>query len=272
MKVTILGSGTSHGIPVVGCGCEVCTSQDPRDNRTRSSILIEHQGHVILVDAGTDFRFQALRTGINRLDSILMTHAHADHLHGLDDTRSLTYNKSLEVYGSKDTIAEIRNKFDYVFKSTQLGGGKPNLRLIDHRGEEISINGIRILPIPVKHGELDIFGYRIGEFAYITDCSEIPSSSFSLLAGIRILVINALRYRPHPTHFSIDRALEVSGKIGAEEVWLTHLCHEVSHKTLTDDLERINGDGRRTLPAYDGLEIIVTLSRPYRYVNMRRIP
>ena len=126
MKITVLGSGTSHGIPVVGCSCRVCTSPDPQDNRTRSSILIEHEGTAVLVDAGTDFRFQAIRAGITRLDSILMTHAHADHLHGLDDVRSLTYKEPLNLYGSGETIEEIYGRFDYVFKNTQAGGGKPN--------------------------------------------------------------------------------------------------------------------------------------------------
>ena len=234
-------------------------SQDPRDKRTRSSILIEHKELAILIDTGTDFRFQALRTGINHLDSILMTHAHADHIHGLDDVRSLTYGKPLDVYGSKETIDEIRSRFDYVFKNTQLGGGKPNLILIDHRGEEISIGGIRIQPIPVTHGELDIFGYRIGEFAYITDSSKIPEPSLSMLSGVRTLVINALRYRPHSTHFNIDQALKASQKIGAQEVWLTHLCHDVSHKTLTEDLEGINGERQQVLPAFDGLELEVDI-------------
>jgi len=255
MKITILGSGTSHGIPVIGCECDVCMSQDPKDNRTRSSILIEHKNRIILVDTGPDFRFQALRAGISRLDGILLTHSHADHCHGLDDTRSLTYRKTLDVYGSEETLAEIRKKFDYVFENTQIGGGKPNLRLVDHHGAEIAIGEVRIQPIPVKHGELKIYGYRIGSFGYITDASEIPVSSFSLLSGIQTLVINALRYRPHPTHFNIDQALEVSQKIGAKEVWITHLCHDVSHKTLTEDLDGIHEEDRKVLPAYDGLEL-----------------
>ncbi len=256
MKITLLGSGTSHGVPVIGCGCKVCSSADPRDKRTRSSILIENENTVILVDTGTDFRFQALRSGIRRLDAVLMTHAHADHLHGLDDTRSLTHEKPLPIYGSKNTIGEIRKRFDYVFTDTQQGGGKPRLEMIDHRAKEFSIDGVIIIPVPVKHGRLEIHGYRIGDFAYITDCSEIPDKSLELLTGVRVLIINALRYRPHPTHFSIDEAVQASEKIGAQEVWLTHLCHDVSHQELTEQLEKNNSNERSILPAYD--ELVIT--------------
>ena len=256
MKVTVLGSGTSHGVPVIGCDCNICTSTDPRDKRTRSSILIEHEETTILVDTGTDFRFQALRAGIKDLDAVLITHAHADHLHGLDDTRIFTYGKQLPIYGSQDAIDEIRRRFDYVFKETQIGGGKPNLLLRVHHGEGIQIGNESILPVPVKHGNLLIFGYRIGDFAYITDASEIPEQSFQLLKGVKVLIINALRYKTHPTHFNIDQAVEASAAIGAKEVWLTHLCHDVSHKKLTDELNQHNANSRRVLPAYDGLEII----------------
>ena len=257
MKVTVLGSGTSHGIPVIGCDCDVCKSTDTRDRRTRSSILIQHRETVILIDTGTDFRFQALRAGIRRLDAVLMTHAHADHLHGLDDTRSLTYKRPLVIYGSENTLNEIRRRFDYVFTQGQLGGGKPSLLLHDHRGRKIDIRGLRIVPVPVKHGDLPIFGYRIGDFAYITDCSEIPEESFQLLAGVKVLIINALRYRPHPTHFNIEQAVDASARIGAREVWLTHLCHDVSHQKLTDELIRKNNDACKVLPSYDGLEIAI---------------
>lgn len=257
MKVTILGSGTSHGVPAIGCSCDVCRSTDSRDKRTRASVLIEHHRRLILVDAGPDFRIQALRLDLKHLDGILMTHAHADHLHGLDDVRSLTYANPLDVYGSKETIDEIHLKFDYAFKNTQIGGGKPNLLLVDHRGEKIQIGDIRIQPIPVKHGTLNIYGYRIGPFAYITDASEIPDASIELLSGVQTLVINALRYRPHPTHFNIDQALSASRRIGAEKVWFTHLCHDVRHKVLMEDLDGSAGDKQSIFPAYDGLVIDV---------------
>jgi len=255
MKITILGSGTSHGVPVVGCNCEVCTSTDPRDNRSRSSILIESKDTTVIVDTGTDFRFQALRAGIQHLDAVLMTHAHADHLHGLDDTRSLTYEDPLDVYGSADTLAEIKKRFDYVFTKTQIGGGKPNIVLKNHNGKTINAGELSIIPVPVMHGDLLIYGYRIGSFAYITDCSGIPEPSMRLLKGVTVLVINALRYRPHPTHFNIAQAVEAARGIGAHEVWLTHMCHKISHQKLTDELEVHNNKDRRVLPAYDGLVI-----------------
>lgn len=259
MKITVLGSGTSHGIPVIGCGCDVCASADPRDKRTRSSILIEHGPTVVLIDAGPDFRFQALRAGVRRLDALLMTHTHADHLHGLDDTRSLTYDRPLDVYGSASTIKEIRRRFDYIFTATQIGGGKPNIRLINHNGNKISVGDMPIVPVPVLHGDLTIFGYRVGNFAYITDCSYLPESSLKSLIGVKYLVINALRYRPHATHFNIEQAVEAAGRIGATRTWLTHLCHDMSHKKLTDELEISNNENRRISPAHDGLEIITDM-------------
>jgi phosphoribosyl 1,2-cyclic phosphate phosphodiesterase len=253
MNITVLGSGTSHGIPVIGCSCDVCTSKDPHDKRTRSSILVEHENIAILVDTTTDFRFQALKADIKHLDAVLMTHAHADHLHGLDDTRSLTYSRRLGVYGSSDTLEEIRKRFDYIFTGSQIGGGKPKLALYDHGGREISIGGLSIVPIPVLHGGLPIYGYRFGTFAYITDCSHIPESSIALLEGVHFLIINALRYRPHPTHFSIEQSVEAARSIGAREIWLTHLCHDISHSKLMDELELENSGNCRILPAYDGL-------------------
>jgi len=255
MKVTVLGSGTSHGIPVIGCSCKVCVSADPRDKRTRSSILIEHENVRIVIDTGTDFRFQALRAGLRRLDALLMTHSHAHNLHGLDATRPLTYEKPLAIYGSTETIAEIPKRFAYIFTRTQIGGGKPRLELHDHRGKDISLGNLIVTPVPVQHGSLCIYGYRIGNFAYITDCSSIPESSLHMLAGVDVLIINALRYRSHPTHFTIDEAVEASRRIGARETWLTHLCHDVSHAKLTEELQLQNVQERRVLPAYDGLEI-----------------
>ena len=251
MKITVFGSGTSHGIPVVGCRCDVCTSIDYKDKRTRSSILVQHNGAGILVDTSTDFRRQAIREGLSRLDAVLITHAHADHIHGLDDIRSLTWEKSLPVYAAQNAADEIRTRFDYVFKKTQIGGGKPNIdiRVID--SGELNVCGIDVLPIPIKHGDLDIFGYRFANFAYLTDCSGIPQESYRFLAGVEYLIIGALRYRPHATHFSIGEASEAAAKIGAKRTWLTHLCHDVSHMGLVKDLQ--NGVN----PAYDGM--ILTL-------------
>jgi len=257
MRVTILGSGTSHGIPVVGCGCEVCHSKNPKDKRTRSSILIEQDGTNILVDTSTDFRAQALRKGIDHLDAILMTHAHADHLHGFDDTRSLAWERPIPLYASAETLDEIVKRFDYAFKVTQIGGGKPRVNLHRLDGTTVTIAGLEVRPIPIKHGILDIYGFRFGDFAYLTDCSEIPGPSLELLEGIKLLVIGALRYRPHATHFSIEEAIAASRKIGPERVWLTHLCHDVSHAKLEEELERDFSASPAVQPAFDGLEIEV---------------
>ncbi len=257
MRVTILGSGTSHGVPVVGCKCDVCRSEDPKDKRSRSSILVEENDAVILVDTSTDFRTQALSKGLSRIDAILMTHGHADHLYGLDDTRSLSRDKPIPLYGSPDTLSEIRTRFDYVFKNTQVGGGKPNIDLRILNGEHVTVAGVDVLPVPIKHGDLNIYGFRFGSFAYITDCSEIPQESMELLAGVEALIIGALRYRPHATHFSIDEAIAASAKIGATRVWFTHLCHDVRHGTLVEELSRGNYGNPTILPGYDGLEIAV---------------
>ncbi len=247
MKITILGSGTSHGIPVIGCRCDVCRSMDLRDKRTRSSILVEKNHAQILVDTSTDFRIQALREGINRLDAIIITHAHADHICGLDDTRSLTWDKPLPLYASQFVADEIRTRFDYIFRDLQTGGGKPKIDLRITDGDTMNIEGIEVLPIPVKHGDLDITGYRFSNFAYITDCSHISKESYRLLKGVDTLVIGALRYKPHTTHFSISEALEASEKIGARRTWFTHLCHDVCHAALSKELK----DGVN--PAYDGM-------------------
>ncbi|MBT3272543.1 MAG: MBL fold metallo-hydrolase [Spirochaetales bacterium] len=251
MRVTILGSGTSHGVPVIGCDCDTCLSEDPRDKRTRSSITIEENGAFILIDTSTDFRTQAIREGIKKLDAILMTHSHADHLHGIDDTRPLTWDNPLPVYGSAEVLEEIRTRFDYIFKETQRGGGKPKLDLRLLPAEEVAVAGIRIQPIPVMHGDVEIYGFRIGSFAYITDCSAIPEKSYKLLSGVTHLVIGALRYRPHATHFSIDEAITAAGRIGAAHAWLTHLCHDVNHQILTRKLS--GRENPSFLPAFDGL-------------------
>jgi phosphoribosyl 1,2-cyclic phosphate phosphodiesterase len=255
MRVTILGSGTSHGIPVIGCRCDVCISSNPKDKRSRSSILIEESGSVILIDTSIDFRIQALRAGIDHLDAVLMTHGHADHLHGLDDTRTLSRDQALPIYGSPATLDEIRTRFDYIFKKTQAGGGKPNVELAELDGNTVDVAGVCLRPIPIMHGDLEIYGYKIGNFAYLTDCSEIPHDSFKLLGGVTNLVIGALRYRPHATHFSIDEAITASERIGAANVWFTHLCHDVLHAQLTEELRSRGFSGQLIRPAYDGLVI-----------------
>jgi phosphoribosyl 1,2-cyclic phosphate phosphodiesterase len=252
MRVTFLGSGTSHGVPVIGCGCHVCSSTDPRDKRFRASILIESGEAKVVVDAGPEFRLQALRAGLTRLDALLLTHAHADHANGLDDVRPLTVSKVLPVYANAPAIAETRERFGYIFRESQIGGGKPRIEL-KAAESPILVGALSFVPVPVLHGELPILGWRTGSFAYITDCSELPESSVRLLEGIETLVINGLRRAPHATHFSLGQGIEAARRIGAKRTWLTHMNHETSHAELEEFCAREGADvGAR--PAWDGLE------------------
>jgi phosphoribosyl 1,2-cyclic phosphate phosphodiesterase len=253
MRVLFLGSGTSFGVPVIGCGCPVCASPDPRDKRYRASILIESGGASVVVDAGPEFRLQALRARITRLDALLLTHAHADHVNGLDDVRPLTRERVLPVYGNAPTLDETRERFAYIFRETQAGGGKPRIEL-RLAGGPVSAGGLELVPVPVLHGSLPILGWRTGSFAYITDCSELPSSSLPLLEGVETLVITGLRREPHATHFSLDQGMEAARRIGAKRTWLTHMNHESTHAELEEYCAARGADvGAR--PAWDGLEI-----------------
>ncbi|MCF7928748.1 MAG: MBL fold metallo-hydrolase [Spirochaetales bacterium] len=248
MKVTILGSGTSGGIPEIGCDCPVCLSRNPKNKRTRASILVETSSTAVLVDTGTDFRIQALAHGISRIDAVLFTHAHADHCHGLDDIRPLTREKPIPIYGNRPTIEELTERFSYIFRETmQKGGGKPRIIPKIMPEKPLSIGELEIRPVPIKHGRLDILGYRFGAFAYLTDCSFIPPPSFEMLRGLDTLVLGALRYSQHATHFSIDQAIAAAEKIGARQTWFTHFCHAVEHSEMEhsfpDSIE----------PSYDGL-------------------
>jgi phosphoribosyl 1,2-cyclic phosphate phosphodiesterase len=229
-RVTMLGSGTSTGVPVIGCGCAVCRSDDPRNKRWRPGLKIEMERGVVLVDTPTDLRAQALRFGLPRLDAVIYTHQHADHIFGLDDIRIFNFRQrsAIPCYGSEATLAALRRTFAYVFERGQEGGGKPQLDLIAVR-EPFEVLGRTIVPVPVWHGSLEVFGYRIGNFAYVTDCSLIPETSFRMLEGVEILILDALRYRPHPTHFSLEEAMDAAARIGAARTILTHLSHDVDH-------------------------------------------
>lgn len=268
MELVVLGSGTSHGIPVIACACRVCRSSDPRDARYRSSLLVRGaRGERILVDAGPEFRLQAIRAGIDRLDALFLTHAHADHLHGLDDVRPLTGGRPLPVYGNAATIDECRERFAYVFKETQKGGGKPNIVPVPVDAEAadggaVGVGGIVARPIRVKHGRLDILGWRFEEegkaAAYLTDASHLTAASRPLLAGLRVLVVGALRERAHETHFNFDQALRTIEEAAPGEAYLTHLCHDTAHEDIRAFIaarERENGRSYRTEPAWDGLTL-----------------
>ncbi len=251
MIVTFLGSGTSTGVPVVGCRCRVCTSDNAKNKRLRQSVKIETNGKVVLIDTTPDLRLQLLRDPIPRLDFILFTHSHADHMMGLDDIRPFNFwqRESIHAFANPKTAKAIRRAFSYIWNESQMGGGKPQLDL--HEVEEsFSHEGIDIVPIPVTHGDWTIFGFRIGDFAYITDTNGIPESSMRLLEGVRILALDGLRPAPpHPTHFTIDEAVDCAARIGAQTTYLIHLTHEVDHDSF-----------EATLPAsvrlaYDGLRL-----------------
>jgi phosphoribosyl 1,2-cyclic phosphate phosphodiesterase len=252
VKVTFLGTGTSTGVPVPTCSCAVCLSADPKDKRLRPSILLEWDGATVLVDTATDLRQQALRHGLMHLDAVLYTHAHADHVFGLDELRMYNWRRGgpIPVYGSAHTLAAVRRTFWYVFEDVEAGGGKPALDL--HAVETpFALHGRTIVPVPLHHGRLPILGYRTGAFAYLTDVSEIPAASYPLLRDLDVLVISALRLRPHPTHMHVARALEEAARIGARRTLFTHVAHEIAHAEVSS-----------TLPAgvelaYDGLAVEV---------------
>ncbi|GMO23232.1 MAG: GPMC system MBL fold metallohydrolase [Termitinemataceae bacterium] len=241
MELIVLGSGTSHGIPVVACSCAVCKSKDKHDKRLRCSLYIKGElGERIVIDVGAEFRLQALRAHIKKLDALLLTHSHADHLHGLDDIRALTYNHPLPVYANKTTLAELRDRFSYIWQNTQRGGGKPRIE-VHEVCETFAIGGITITPLPIKHGNLDILGWLLEErgkqAAYITDCSLVPSETEKLLESISVLILGALRQKEHPTHFNFDGALAFVKKLSAKnhnlkKVYFTHISHEHSYKEI----------------------------------------
>jgi len=279
LKVTVLGSGTSHGVPAIGCDCAVCRSSDPRDRRTRPSILIEVQpgsnlsplnepaasppiaaaadspisaaARSILVDTSTDLRYQALTNNIRRVDTILFTHAHADHIFGLDDVRRFNAIQRTPIgcYGGAETLDSLRRMFAYMFSPTaQIGGGIPQLLLFQIAGP-FSMGGVDIVPVPLLHGRLPVLGFRLGPFAYLTDCNRIPDESWPLLNGVHTVILDALRHRPHSTHFTVNEALDVVARLGAKRAYFTHICHDLPHAQTC-----------RELPAgvelaYDGLVV-----------------
>jgi phosphoribosyl 1,2-cyclic phosphate phosphodiesterase len=237
----VLGSGTSHGVPAIGCDCAVCRSADPRDKRTRPSILIEMVGESqsafagavrsVLIDTSTDLRAQALANDVRRIDAILYTHTHADHVFGIDEVRRFNQmqRSAIPCFADADTLSHLRRMFAYIFEPPpQLGGGVPQLQVFPLAGA-FSLGGIEVVPIPLFHGKLPVLGFRFGSFAYLTDCNRIPDESFALLAGVRTLIIDALRHRPHSTHFSVGEATAAAARIGAERTYFTHICHDLGH-------------------------------------------
>jgi phosphoribosyl 1,2-cyclic phosphate phosphodiesterase len=247
-----LGTGTSHGVPMIGCDCAVCRSDDPRDARTRPSVYVTlPDGTAVLIDTAPDFRMQALRHRLPRIDAVLYTHGHADHVLGLDDLRRYNHLQRgrIPCYGDRQTIDELRRTFGYIFDpSPSAGGGLPEIDLFAVHGA-FSLGRTEVIPVPLWHGRRLVQGYRIGSMAYLTDCSAIPESSWELLDGVDVVVIDALRHRPHPTHFTVSEALSAVQRLAPSRAWFTHICHDLPHAATTASLPD------RVELAYDGLSV-----------------
>lgn len=254
MQLTMLGVGSSAGTPVVGCHCETCLSDNPRNTRTRCSSLITlDSGENILIDTGPDLRNQSLREHIKRVDAVLYTHTHADHLHGIDDLRAfcVIQRKQIPIYAKEDAVAHITQKFGYTLRDPSDFWEMPVLRaeIVDAPFE---IFGTQVTPIPVMHGRSQIFGYRIGNFAYMTDVSEIPESSFALLEGLEIVLLDCLREKSHPTHINIEQSIGYIGRINAKKSYLIHMTHELEYASLSKKLPE------NVFVGFDGLKLSVS--------------
>ncbi|MFQ5965223.1 MAG: MBL fold metallo-hydrolase [Candidatus Scalinduaceae bacterium] len=237
MKVTFLGTGTSYGVPMIGCKCNVCTSDNPKNFRTRSSILIQEKEYCILIDASTELRIQCLKNRVNKVNAVLLTHSHADHVLGLDDLRHFNRNQKINipVYGSKDTVNNIYHMFSYVFKETSSNGNKPKFTLKPIDGI-FNLFGLEIIPIDVMHGQEKVTAYRFENFAYVTDVSLIPSDSMDKLKGLDLLILDALRNVPHEKHFSIEQAIDIVNKLKPEQAFFTHIAHDLEHENTNNML------------------------------------
>jgi phosphoribosyl 1,2-cyclic phosphate phosphodiesterase len=258
VRLTFLGTGTSFGVPVVGCDCQVCTSADPRDHRTRHGALVSwDDGSALLVDTPPELRLQLLREGVNRVDAVWFTHGHADHVHGIDDLRifSLRTRKSIPVFVSSRFREEMAQRFRYIFDPDirpDRGSSKPELDLheVEGEGEGPVVMGRRITPLPVPHGSVTVLGFRVGDLGYVTDAKTLPAGTLERLRGVRLLVLNALWFgNPHPSHFNVEEAVAMAERVGAERTYLTHLTHRTSHAELE---RRLPSTVR---PAWDGLAV-----------------
>ena len=252
MEILILGSGTSHGVPMIGCECDVCRSPNPRNRRFRPSILVRHGGKAILVDTTPELRMQALAYDVRQVDAVLFTHTHADHIMGLDDLRRFNdlSRQEMPVFGDDETLADIRRIFNYIFRETQAGGGKPRLTL--HAVErDFELFGLRVRSFYVLHGTLPVLAYRFDDgvrgVAYVTDVSTIPPESLDLMRGLDVLILDAVRFEPHATHFRLYQALDVIAEVQPRQAYLTHLSHHLDHDKVNAQLPA------NVRLAYDGL-------------------
>jgi len=252
LKITVLGSGTSVGVPAIGCACDVCTSTDPRDNRLRPSILVSYDGRNVLIDTTPDLRTQALRARITRLDAVLFTHSHADHVMGLDDIRPFNFRQRerIPLHAAPETMAALHRCFPYVFDGVRKQTNTPQVeeRIIEG---PFDLFGVEFTPVPILHGSQTIHGFRFGTAAYLTDHSDIPESSIDLLHSLDVLFLDALRYKPHPTHSTVDRSIQTVARLNPRRAFFTHICHDLKHERA----ESLLPPNIRL--AYDGLEIAV---------------
>jgi phosphoribosyl 1,2-cyclic phosphate phosphodiesterase len=251
VKITFLGTGTSQGVPVIACECDTCLSNDPRDKRLRTSLLLETGNTILLFDAGPDFRQQMLRENIKRIDAILLTHEHKDHIAGMDDVRAFNYKSqdAVDIYAEERVQKAVRREFSYVFAEYKYPG-IPKMRLNTIMGFPFSVKGVEIIPVRVRHMHLEIYGFRIGNFAYITDANYVPEESKEKLIGVKCLVINALRKEKHISHFSLREALDFIREISPKKAYLTHVSHQIG---LYKNVEKELPPG--IMLSYDGLNI-----------------
>ncbi|HEV2696784.1 MAG TPA: MBL fold metallo-hydrolase [Terriglobales bacterium] len=249
--LTVLGSGTSMGVPTIGCDCAVCHSTDPRDRRTRPSVLIEYNSRAVLIDTTPDFREQAIRENIRKLDAVLYTHTHADHILGIDDLRPLSFlhkPNRLPLYAHPDAAAFIQNMFRYIFDSDYKFGGLPQVEMRPLQGN-LELFGACFEPITLIHGDAEIYGFRFGSAAYLTDHSEVPQASLSKLENLDVLFLDALRYKPHPTHSTVENSLRIVERLKPRRAFFTHICHDLPHEKANAALP-----GNVKL-SYDGMKL-----------------
>jgi phosphoribosyl 1,2-cyclic phosphate phosphodiesterase len=247
--LTVLGSGTSMGVPTIGCDCAVCHSADPHDRRTRPSIMVEYGGHFVLIDTTPDFREQAIREGIRTVDAVLYTHTHADHILGIDDLRPISFHRpeKIPLYARPEAVEVLRSMFRYIFDADYKFGGIARVELKNIDGP-IELFGARFEPIPVVHGDTEIYGYRFGSAAYLTDFSDIPTSSMTRLGGLDILFLDALRHKPHPTHSTVENSLRIVQQLKPQRAFFTHICHDLPHAETNASLPpdvRLSYDGMK---------------------------